>query len=239
MTRECERVGGINLGQGICDLPTQPLVRDGAIAAIRENRSTYSFPEGAVELRRAVAEKLDREYGIRRDPTSEIAVTVGASGAFTATVMALLDPGDGILLFEPYYGYHLNTALLAGLEPQFVPLDLPEFALDEARLRAAIRPNTRAMVRLHARQPERQDVHQGRARNRGAGRRRARSARHHRRDLRILPLRRAHPRPAGHGGQSRRSHGDDHGALQDVQHHRLAPRLRGRQSRARARPSPS
>jgi aminotransferase len=146
MTRECERVGGINLGQGICDLPTQPLVRDGAIAAIRENRSTYSFPEGAVELRRAVAEKLDREYGIHRSPDSEIAVTVGASGAFTATVMALLDPGDGILLFEPYYGYHLNTALLAGLEPQFVTLDLPAFALDEARLRAAIRPNTRALV---------------------------------------------------------------------------------------------
>jgi len=146
MTRECERVGGINLGQGICDLPTQPLVRDGAIAAIRENRSTYSFPEGAIELRRAVSKKLEAEYGIRRDPDSEIAVTVGASGAFTATLMALLDPGDGILLFEPYYGYHLNTALLAGLEPQFVTLDLPAFALDEARLRAAIRPNTRALV---------------------------------------------------------------------------------------------
>src|SRR5689334_8105094 len=146
MTRECERVGGINLGQGICDLPTQPLVRDGAIAAIRENRSTYSFPEGAVELRRAVSQKLEREYGIRRDPDSEIAVTVGASGAFTATVMALLDPGDGILLFEPYYGYHLNTALLAGLEPQFLALEAPGFPLREAELRAALRPNTRAVV---------------------------------------------------------------------------------------------
>ena len=55
MTRECERVSGINLGQGICDLPTHPLVRDGAIAAIRDNRSTYSFPEGAVTLRRAAS----------------------------------------------------------------------------------------------------------------------------------------------------------------------------------------
>ena len=61
MTRECERVSGINLGQGICDLPTPPLVRDGAIAAIRENRSTYSFAEGARELRDAIGRASCRE----------------------------------------------------------------------------------------------------------------------------------------------------------------------------------
>ena len=82
MTRECERVGGINLGQGICDLPTPPLVRDGAIAAIRENRSTYSFAEGAIELRQAIARKLARDNGIEADPLREICVTGGASGAF-------------------------------------------------------------------------------------------------------------------------------------------------------------
>jgi aminotransferase len=146
MTRECERVGGINLGQGICDLPTLPLVRDGAITAIRENRSTYSFPEGSSTLRRVIADKLARENGMRADPETDIVVTVGASGAFTAALMALLDPGDGLILFEPYYGYHLNTALLAGIEPQFATLDLPSFSLDEARLRQAIRPNTRAIV---------------------------------------------------------------------------------------------
>src|SRR5438132_9466319 len=138
MTRECERVGGINLGQGICDLPTHPLVRDGAIAAIRENRSTYSFPEGTATLRRAIADKVARENGIRADPETDVVVTIGATGAFTSTLMALLDPGDGIVLFEPYYGYHLNTALLAGVVPQFVGLALPNFALDEARLRSAI-----------------------------------------------------------------------------------------------------
>jgi len=146
MTRECERVGGINLGQGICDLPTHPLVRDGAIAAIRENRSTYSFPEGTATLRRAIADKVARENGLSADPDTEIVVTIGATGAFTATLMALLDPGDGIILFEPYYGYHLNTARLAGIVPQFVTLDLPSFALDEARLRSAITPITRAIV---------------------------------------------------------------------------------------------
>jgi len=146
MTRECERVGGINLGQGICDLPTPPLVRDGAIAAIRENRSTYSFAEGAAELRQAIAKKLQRDNGLRADPASEICVTVGASGAYAAAIHALLDPGDGILLLEPYYGYHLNAAIVAGFTPEFLALSPPDFALREEALEAAITPRTRAVV---------------------------------------------------------------------------------------------
>ena len=84
MTRECERVRGINLGQGICDLPTPPLVRDGAIRAIEERKSTYSHPEGILELRRAIARKLERVNGLAADPATEIVVTVGATGAFAA-----------------------------------------------------------------------------------------------------------------------------------------------------------
>jgi aminotransferase len=146
MTRECERVGGINLGQGICDLPTPPLVREGAIAAIRAQKSTYSYAEGASELREAIAAKLLRDNGIRADAAREIVVTVGATGAFASTIHALLDPGDGILLLEPYYGYHLNTAILAGLEPQYLTLAAPHFRLVETELRAALQPNTRAIV---------------------------------------------------------------------------------------------
>lgn len=146
MTRECERLGGINLGQGICDLPTPPLVERGAIDAIRARKSTYSFMEGVAELRTAVARKLARDNGLDADPASEIAITVGATGAYAATCMALLDPGDGVLLLQPYYGYHLNTAILAGLEPQFLELEAPGFRLHEAPLRAALRPNTRAIV---------------------------------------------------------------------------------------------
>ncbi|HET9753213.1 MAG TPA: pyridoxal phosphate-dependent aminotransferase, partial [Myxococcales bacterium] len=146
MTRECERVGGINLGQGICDLPTPPLVRDGAIRAIRENRSTYSFAEGTLELRKAIAEKLGRDNGLKADAASEICVTVGASGAYAAAINALLDPGDGILFFEPYYGYHLNAALVSGLVPQFVTLSPPDFTLREEALEAAITGATRAVV---------------------------------------------------------------------------------------------
>lgn len=146
MTRECERVGGINLGQGICDLPTPELVREGAIRAIRENKSTYSFAEGARELRDAIARKLLRDNGLKADPATEICVTVGASGAYTCAIHALLDPGDGIILFEPYYGYHLNAAIVAGLVPQFVTLRPPDFALGIAALEAAVTPQTRAMV---------------------------------------------------------------------------------------------
>jgi len=146
MSRECERVGGINLGQGICDLPTPPLVERGAIDAIHARKSTYSFMEGTAEMRLAVARKMGRDNGLSVDAATEVAITVGATGAYAATCMALLDPGDGILLLEPYYGYHLNTALLAGLEPHFLALEAPAFRIEESALRASLRPNTRAIV---------------------------------------------------------------------------------------------
>ena len=146
MTRECDRVGGINLGQGVCDLPTPPLVRDGAIEAIDAQRALYSYPEGILELREAIAKKLARDNGIRANPEGEIVVTVGATGAYVAALTALLNPGDGILLFEPYYGYHLNGAVLAGLKPEFCSLEPPAFEVVEAHLRAAVSEATRAIV---------------------------------------------------------------------------------------------
>src|ERR1700730_12987025 len=211
MTRECERVSGINLGQGICDLPTPPLVRDGAIAAIRENRSTYSFAEGARELRDAIAKKLARDNGLGADPASEICVTVGASGAYASAISALLDPGDGILLFQPYYGYHLNAARRHG----------PERNAGSSNHRA--HPCDGA---LHALQPERQDVLARGAGDRLAGCAEARSAGDHRRDLRVHPLRRPPARfPRVDPGPAR-AHGQHHGPVEDLQHHRLAARIR-------------
>ena len=146
MTRESDRVGAINLGQGLGDLPTPPLVAAGAIAAIESRKATYTYPEGIVELRRAIAEKLARDNGMTADPMTEVVVTVGSSGAFTCAINALLDPGDGILLMEPYYGYHLNGSIVAGLQPHYLTLAPPAFELTEAALRACIKPNTRAVV---------------------------------------------------------------------------------------------
>jgi aminotransferase len=146
MTRECDAVGGINLGQGICQLPTPEAVAAGAIEAIKRGDAVYSYPEGILPLREAIAGKLRRENQIEADPMSEIVVTSGASGAYTAAIHALLDPGDGILMFEPYYGYHRNAAAVAGLIPQFVSLEGPGYEVTLDALRAGIQENTRAVV---------------------------------------------------------------------------------------------
>ena len=146
MSRECDRVGGINLGQGLCDLPTPPSVAAATKQAIDDRRSMYTYPEGALELRQAIATKLKRDNHIEADPQGEIVVTVGSTGAFAAATTGLLNQGDGILLLEPYYGYHLNAAIVAGLVPQFLALEPPQFTLHEQALRDAIQPNTRAVV---------------------------------------------------------------------------------------------
>ncbi|HEX2101267.1 MAG TPA: pyridoxal phosphate-dependent aminotransferase, partial [Candidatus Synoicihabitans sp.] len=146
MSRECERVGGINLGQGICDLPTIPELVDGACDAIRQSKATYSKFEGIDLLRERIAAKCDRFNGFRVDPASEVVVTVGSTGGFAAAAMATLNAGDEVILFEPYYGYHLNTLKVLGITPKFVPLQLPDWSIDFDALRAAFGPKTRGIV---------------------------------------------------------------------------------------------
>jgi aminotransferase len=146
MSRECERVGGINLGQGICDLPTIPELIDGACDAIRANKATYSKFEGIDILRERIARKVERHNGFTADPAKEIVVTVGSSGGFLAAAMATLNVGDEVILFEPYYGYHLNTFKVLGFEPKFVPLTAPDWTIDFDVLRAAFTPKTKAIV---------------------------------------------------------------------------------------------
>ncbi|MBJ77778.1 MAG: aminotransferase [Planctomycetes bacterium] len=146
MTRRCMEVGGINLGQGICDLPTPPLVRDAAIQAILDRKSIYSPCEGILRLRQAISTKLERDNGIAADPRSEIVVTTGSAAAFACTLHALLDPGDGLVIPQPHYGYHVNAARVAGVEVHSLVLNEPEYLLDADSLRASLRPNTRAIL---------------------------------------------------------------------------------------------
>ena len=146
MSRECERVDGINLGQGICDLPTIPELIDGACEAIRANKATYSKFEGIDILRERIARKVQRHNGFTADPSKEIVVTVGSSGGFLAAAMATLNVGDEVILFEPYYGYHLNTFKVLGFEPKFVPLSAPDWTIDFDALRAAFTKKTKAIV---------------------------------------------------------------------------------------------
>lgn len=145
MTRACEARGGINLGQGLCDLPTPALVARGAHDAIADRRSTYSAAEGTIELRTGIARRAKRDRGVELDPASQIVITVGSTGAYVCALHALLDPGDTIVLPEPYYGYHQHAAELAGLTIRRLPLAPPSFRIDEAALLEAT-AGARALV---------------------------------------------------------------------------------------------
>lgn len=146
MSRECERVGGINLGQGICDLATEPLVREGAVEAIDSCKATYSKFEGIDLLRERIADKVRWYNRYEADPASEIVVTVGSTGGFAAATMATLDRGDEVILFEPYYGYHFNTLKVLGVEPVLVPFEAGTWAIDFDALARAFTTRTRGIV---------------------------------------------------------------------------------------------
>lgn len=146
MSRECERVGGINLGQGICDLPTIPELVEGACDAIASSKATYSKFEGIDLLRERIAKKIATFNRFEVDPAREIVVTVGSTGGFAAAALATLNAGDEVILFEPYYGYHLNTLKVLGIETKYVPLNLPDWSIDFDALRAAFGPKTRGIV---------------------------------------------------------------------------------------------
>jgi aminotransferase len=146
MSVECDRIGGVNLAQGVCDTELPPLAAQGAIDAIHSGLNTYTRLDGIAPLREAIAAKLAAYNGIQADPESEILVTAGATGALYAASLALLDPGDEVILFEPFYGYHWSTLLSVRAVPMAVTLDAPNWRLDMARVRAAVTSRTRAIL---------------------------------------------------------------------------------------------
>jgi aminotransferase len=146
MSVECDRVGGINLAQGVCDTPVAGVVQEAAIQAIHAGHNIYTRLDGIASLRQAIAAKQQRDYNLEYDPETEILVTSGATGGLHAAVMALFNPGDEVLLFEPFYGYHVSTLKSMRVVPVLVPLAEPDFALDIDALRAAITPSTRALI---------------------------------------------------------------------------------------------
>jgi aminotransferase len=146
MSVECDRIGGINLAQGVCDTPVQDAVQEAAIQAIHAGHNIYTRLDGIASLRQSIAAKQRRDYKLEYDPESEILVTSGATGGLHAAAMALFNPGDEVLLFEPFYGYHVSTLQSMRVVPILVPLAEPDFALDTDALRAAITPHTRALI---------------------------------------------------------------------------------------------
>ena len=146
MTMECDRMGGINLAQGVCDTPVPAVVEAAAIQAIREGQNIYTRCDGIARLREAIAQKQLRDYGLRYDSEREVMVASGATAGLHAAAMALLDPGDEVLLFEPFYGYHVNTLKSLRVNPVLVALAEPDWQLDVDAMRAAITPRTRAIL---------------------------------------------------------------------------------------------
>src|SRR5688572_20497111 len=138
--------GGINLGQGVCDLDSpDPLVR-GAIASIDGgDRQLYTPYAGLPELRAAIAKKLQLHNGLQYE-AKNVAVCTGSSGAFFAAGMTMIEPGDEVVLFEPFYSYHWTTVPLFGARPVAVALDRQTLAFDPAALRKVLSPKTRAVV---------------------------------------------------------------------------------------------
>ena len=132
MSAECDRVGGVNLSQGVCDTELPPPVRAGAERGMRDGHNTYTRQEGVAPLRRAIAAKLGRDNGMTIDPDTGIVVSAGATGAFFCACLALLDPADEVIVFEPYYGYHVSTLEAVGAVAVPVPLTRPDWSLDVA-----------------------------------------------------------------------------------------------------------
>lgn len=146
MSVECEKVGGVNLSQGVCDLEVPEAVRKAAHAAIEAGRNSYSRHDGTAELRHAVAARYERLIGRGIDPETEIVVTCGATGALYCACLALLEPGDEVILFEPYYSYHQSTLMATQAVPVYVPTSMPDWTFSAADLEKALTDRTRGII---------------------------------------------------------------------------------------------
>ena len=146
MSIECARVSGINLGQGICDQPIEPTIKEAAIRAIGADHSIYTRLDGIDELRRRIAAKMRDYNGIACDADGEVVVTIGATGAFVTACMAFLNPGDEVVIFSPFYSYHVNILKVCGAALRFVTLRPPDWSYDPEQLAAAFSPRTKMVV---------------------------------------------------------------------------------------------
>ena len=146
MSIECDRMGGINLSQGVCDMEVPAIVRMGAQEAMDRGVNTYTRYDGLDELREAIAFKQNLFTQMNIDPVREIVVSSGATGALYCACLALLNPGDEVILFEPYYGYHVSTLVATQAVPVYVRTLPPDWAFTKEDLERVRTPRTRAIV---------------------------------------------------------------------------------------------
>ncbi len=146
MTRLANLHGAVNLSQGFPDFPAPEEIKDAARRAIDADVNQYAITWGAKSLRDAIAAKFERLYGVPVDPERHVTVTCGSTEAIMAALMAFLNPGDELVVFEPFYENYGPDAILSGAVPRFVRLRAPHWDFDRDELRRAFGPRTRAIV---------------------------------------------------------------------------------------------
>lgn len=146
MTTACAKVKGINMAQGVCDTPAPSIVLEAAQRGIAQGFNTYTRFDGLAELRQAIAKKMAGYNGVTADPETDITVSAGATGSFHCACLALLTPGDEVVLFEPFYGYHLSALLAVEAMPRYVRMQGPDWTFRREDLDRAITPRTKAIV---------------------------------------------------------------------------------------------
>src|SRR5499433_351388 len=146
MTRINNQYDGINLAQGMPNFPPPAELLAAAHRAIDGDFHQYAITWGTPRLRQAIAAKYQRFYGMEVEPDQHITVCCGSTETMLATLLAVLNPGDEVIIFEPFYENYGPGCIIAGADPVFVPLEPPDFSFDPDRLRAAVSSRTRAIV---------------------------------------------------------------------------------------------
>ena len=146
MTRVAREHGAINLAQGFPDFPAPQLLKDAACAAIQADVNQYAVTWGSPAMREALVEKYASWYGLDVDGDREITVTCGATEAMASVMLAVVDPGEEVIILEPFYENYGPDAVLCDAKPVFLSLEAPSFRIDPERLASIITPRTRAIV---------------------------------------------------------------------------------------------
>jgi aspartate/methionine/tyrosine aminotransferase len=145
MTRLAHEFDAVNLSQGFPDFATHQVLKDAACAAIQGDINQYPITWGAENLRQAIARDFSKRYGVKVDETN-VTVCCGSTEAMLSTLLAVLDPGDEVVIFEPYYENYGPDSIISGAVPRFVRLREPDWTFDRAELEAAFNNHTRAII---------------------------------------------------------------------------------------------
>jgi len=146
MTRLAMKHGAVNLSQGFPDFAAPAEIKEAARQAISDDINQYAITWGAKPLRDAIVEKFERTQGVRLDPEREVTICCGSTEAMMSTMLAIINPGDEIVVFEPFYENYGPDAILSGATPRFVKLSPPDWTFDEKELTAAFGPHTKAII---------------------------------------------------------------------------------------------